>query len=145
MVSLLCLSYLVCLDLLVLASALPARSMAYLSSRYKGRVYVSNYDFTKNLCQTRPSSILPILLSTVTSPLVGAGGDQFDRAATKCFSQLITLFAATPHTLPVALIPSPSLLAFIANTIVSTGVCRLAIGVPLRSLLLLPYPLHRYL
>jgi hypothetical protein len=80
--------------------------------------------------------LLPILLSTVTSPLVGAGGDQFDRAATKCFSQLITLFAATPHTLPVALIPSPSLLAFIANTIVSTGVCRLAIGVPLRSLLL---------
>jgi hypothetical protein len=49
-----------------------------------------------------------------------------------------------PITLPVALIPSPSLLIFIAMAIVSTGVLSLAIGVPLRSLNLLRHSLPRY-
>ena len=50
-----------------------------------------------------------------------------------------------PTTLPVALTPNPSLLIFIAMTIVSTGVLSLAIGVPLLSLNLLPHSLHKYL
>jgi hypothetical protein len=47
------------------------------------------------------------------------------------------------RTRPVALIPSPSLLIFIANATVSGGVRILAIGVPLRSLNRRPHALQR--
>ena len=48
-----------------------------------------------------------------------------------------------PNTRPVALIPSPSLLTFIAIETTSGEVRSLAIGVPLRSLKRRPQSLQR--
>jgi hypothetical protein len=63
----------------------------------------------------------------------------------KRFSPLMMLPPDFPRTLPVALMPSPSLLTLVAREITSAEVRSLAIGVPLRSLNCLPQLLQRYL
>jgi type I restriction enzyme R subunit len=59
------------------------------------------------------------------------------------WTMLITLAWDFSRTLPLALIPIPSLLIFSAKDTTFAGVLNLDIGVPVRSLNLFPHPLHK--
>ena len=84
-------------------------------------------------CSNKVDVLPPSIVISAPMP-IGAVGDRLSTVAANLCSHLLIVECDLSSTLPVALIPIPSVLALIAIDTNIAGVLNLAIAVPVRSL-----------